>query len=173
MSADESRSATEIDAALHELAQDMLDVIQRLNALESLMGQTLRAVDTLRAELVGERRTFAVRALFDAAVRAVDTLEILSRSKEPSAEAVAMQVNAARVTLSNLLQAIGFSRFDVPVGDVYEPARMQCFGYAEGPPGIVLEAVQPGYAAGALIVRPAGVLIADPTAATSTVREGT
>jgi hypothetical protein len=41
---------------------------------------------------------------------------------------------------------------------------MECLGYGEGPTGVVLEVMQPGYRTADVVVRPAGVLIADPRA---------
>jgi molecular chaperone GrpE (heat shock protein) len=65
-------------------------------------------------------------------------------------------------TLANLLQAIGYVRFEVNPGEPFDPSRMQCLGYRQGKTGVVLEVLQPGYAAAGSVVRPAGVLIADP-----------
>jgi molecular chaperone GrpE (heat shock protein) len=173
--------SSRVGDALHELAEDMLDVMQRLGTAEQLLhdttavldrltrlvehgaAQQARSMEQLRQDLTGERRGLIVRGLFDSVVTALDSLEILARACESDGQPLGMQLQATCATLGNLLRSIGFSRFDVARGDTFQPARMQCFGYAEGPAGVVLEAVQPGYAASDTVVRPAGVLIADPT----------
>ena len=125
--------------------------------------QQARSMEQLRQDLTGERRGLLVRGLFDSVVTSLDSLEILARARELDGQPAGTQLSAICATLRNLLQSMGFSRFDAAPGEAFQPARMQCFGYAEGPAGVVLAAVQPGYAANDTVVRPAGVLIADPT----------
>jgi hypothetical protein len=44
------------DALLHEIAEDMLDVMRRLSAIERVTQESARSIETLRQELLGERR---------------------------------------------------------------------------------------------------------------------
>ena len=176
-----------IGESLHELADDMLDLMQRLSTTERLLqdasaasdrlasvveshaARQARAVEQLRDELVGAHRGLIVRGLFNSMATALDSLEILTRASESDGQPVGTQLQATCATIRNLMQAIGFTRFDATVGARFDPERMQCFGYAEGPAGIVVQAIQPGYTAGDVVVRPAGVLIANPTAVPTSV----
>lgn len=168
--------------ALDELADDMLQVLQQLGAVERQgrdlaagvaeltrsvregAAQQTRAVDLVRAEVSGERRGASLRLIFEPVVSSLESLELFARGLDPAREQAAFaQITAAAATLSNLLLALGFERFDVARGQPFDPNRMQCLGYAAGEPGIVLDVLQPGYSTGGTVVRPARVLIADPS----------
>lgn len=170
-------------ADLQELAEDMLDVLQRLGNLERQMQETVagvsdlkrileesaaqhsRALDAMRAEVTGDRRAIALRLLFEPVAAAIDSLELVARGLDSAVEQKAYgQVKAAAATLANVLLALGYQRFDVARGEPFDGARMQCFGYADGEPGVVLNVLQPGYSASNVVIRPARVLIADPAA---------
>ncbi|HEX6862888.1 MAG TPA: nucleotide exchange factor GrpE, partial [Thermoanaerobaculia bacterium] len=86
------------------------------------------------------------------------------RSLDPGADGqLFAQVNGVVSALAGLLQGLGFHELVPEVGEPFDPATMECVGYAPGRPGVVLAGVHPGYRAHDVIVRPAGVLIADPT----------
>ncbi len=167
--------------ALEEIAEDMEDVIQRLGRLEQQTQETAsavaalrdviaehssyqhRLVESVRSDLSEGRKGLALRSVFDPAAGALDQLEAIRKGFDPQKEqAVYGQVSAATSTLSNLLQSLGFTRFVPELGDPFDPTRMQCLGYAQGKPGVVLQVLRPGYLAGETLVRPSGVLIADP-----------
>lgn len=169
------------DDALEEIAEDMEDVIQRLGRLERQSQETAsavaslrdtvaehssyqyRLVESVRSDLAESRKGLALRSVFDPTALALDQLEAVRKGFDPEKEqAIYGQVSAATSTLSNLLQSFGFTRFAPDMGTPFDPARMQCLGYAQGQPGVVLQVLQPGYMAGEMLVRPAGVLIADP-----------
>jgi molecular chaperone GrpE (heat shock protein) len=169
------------DDALEEIAEDMVDVVRRLGKLERLAQETAsmvtsmrdsfaeqssyqyRLVEALRRDLESERRGLALRSLFEATAGALDQLEMVGKGFDPVQHQEAYgQVAAAVATLSNLIQSLGFTRFLPQVGEAFDPARMQCLGYTPGEPGMVLQVLRPGYLAGGTLVRPSGVLIADP-----------
>ena len=77
-------------------------------------------------------------------------------------------VRAVVSSLSNLLQSLGFEAFEAEEGEPFDPHRMECLGFQEGEPGIVLEAVRSGYRIDQTVVRPAGVHIADVRASAAT-----
>ncbi|HEY6138665.1 MAG TPA: nucleotide exchange factor GrpE [Thermoanaerobaculia bacterium] len=172
----------EISAALDELADGMLDIVQRLANLErqsqessaaiaelrrytqDAVNHHSRTLEALRAEAAGERKLLALRSTFEPVASALDSLELLRQGLDGRSDQRAYgQLTAAAATLANVLTALGFERFDVAAGEPFDPNRMQCFGYAEGEPGLVLQALQPGYTAASIVVRPASVLIAAPT----------
>jgi molecular chaperone GrpE len=155
-----------VEATLEEIAEDMLDILERLNSIERQVREQGRAIETFRTEAWGQSRALSMRYLFDAVAPAIDTLQVLARGLDPAIGAGGyQQVISAAATLNIVLQTLGFQRFDAAAGDPFDPARMECLGYAEGLPGRVLEMIRQGYAAGEIVVRPAGVLIADPRAA--------
>jgi molecular chaperone GrpE (heat shock protein) len=167
--------------AIEEIAEDMVDIVQRLGKLERQMQESsaslaslhdvfaehssyqYKLVESVRRDLAGDRKALTLRALFDPAALALDQLEVIRKGFDPEKDqAVYGQVSAAAATLDNLLQSLGFTRFVPQPGDSFDPSRMQCLGYASGEIGVVLKVLRPGYLAGDSLVRPAGVLIADP-----------
>lgn len=175
-SPDHTQAQTDrIGEALHELADDTLHVLQRMTAFERQLQELAAAIsdsdarhhqliEQLRQDSIGARRGLVVRSLFESVVTALDSLDILARAGALDAEALQHQVQATGSVLQALLASQGFTRFEAAAGDAFQPARMQVVGYAEGPPGVVLRNVQPGYLVNETVIRPAGVLIADPTA---------
>jgi molecular chaperone GrpE (heat shock protein) len=164
----ESGGAAAVDSLAQEIAEDMLNVLERLSAIERLVRDQARASEALRRDLVGAHRALAVRSVFDAVASALDSLESVRLGLGPDAPGRAhTQLGLAASVLNILLQTLGFERFDVVPGEQFLPDRMECLGYAEGEPGRVLEVVRAGYCTGELVVRPAGVLIADPAARNS------
>jgi molecular chaperone GrpE (heat shock protein) len=122
-----------------------------------------RALAELRRELLGDRRETATTSVFLAVAPALDSLEQVRAGLDGEAStALAAQTDAVASALRNLLQSLGYTRFEAAVGERFEPQRMECVGHLDGTPGVVLAAVRPGYAAGAVVVRPAGVLVAAP-----------
>jgi molecular chaperone GrpE (heat shock protein) len=122
-----------------------------------------RALAELRRELLGDRRETATTSVFLAVAPALDSLEQVRAGLDGEASAaLAAQTDAVASALRNLLQSLGYTRFEAAVGERFEPQRMECVGHLDGAPGVVLAAVRPGYAAGAVVVRPAGVLVAAP-----------
>ncbi len=119
----------------------------------------------LRSELLGERRALATAAIFAAVAPALDALDAMR--SEPGAAgdgAVHAQIRATAGALSNVLQSLGFSTFECEPGAAFDAARMEVLGYGDGDGEGVLVSVRPGYMAGHAVVRPAGVLVADPRA---------
>ena len=91
-------------------------------------------------------------------IAALDTLGTMRDGLEDERDQrVQTQLRAIIGTLTNVLQALGFSQFEVEVGEPLDPARMESLGYAAGERGIVLGAVRAGYRADDAVVRPAGV----------------
>jgi hypothetical protein len=169
------------DDALEEIAEDMEDVVQRLGRLERQGQETVsavtalrdvvgehssylyRLVESVRNDLVENRKGLALRSVFEPMALALDQFEAIRKGFDPEHEQAAYgQVSAAMSTVSNLLQSFGFTRFAPAPGVPFDAARMQCLGYAPGQPGVVLQVLRPGYTMGETLARPAGVLIANP-----------
>jgi molecular chaperone GrpE (heat shock protein) len=183
----DTEEATQPTPGLEEIAEDMLDVLQRLGNLERSVqelrrtvdesgSQQRRILDQIRSEVAGDRKSVATRVVFDQVAAALDSLELLGRGLDATRDQSAYaQVTAAVATLANVLLALGYQRFDISRGDPFDSNRMQCFGYAVGEQGVVLEALHPGYSSANIVIRPARVLIADPATAlndTSTSKGG-
>lgn len=137
--------------------EDVADAVQEAAA------ETARALKSLRVELLGERRALATRSVFNAVLPAIDALGAMSDNHLGEGHhAGQSRARAISATLSNVLQSLGFSTFEAEVGEPFDPARMEALGYGQGERGVVLDSVRPGYRAQEAVVRPAGVLIADP-----------
>lgn len=145
----------ELEARVEDLA----------DTVEQSAGDVTQAMRALRGELLGERRALATSAIFAAVGPALDALGAM-RSEPGSAGdgAVHAQIRATAGALTNVLQSLGFSAFECEPGAAFDAARMEVLGYGEGDGDGVLASVRPGYMAGDAVVRPAGVLVADPHA---------
>jgi len=151
---------------LQELVEDMLHVLERLTSIERQVQDQVRATEAIRSELESSGSALTSRHIFEAMAPTIDSLRALALGLDAAAQPVAYgQVTSAAAVLNILMQTLGFQRYEVTPGEAFDPRRMECVGYAEGGQRIVLQAVRPGYVAGETVVRPAGVLIADPTRA--------
>jgi molecular chaperone GrpE (heat shock protein) len=183
-----------LEPNLEEIAEDMVHVLERLRSIEQVqhellgkverineqfagdMKATRQSLNAMRRDLLGQNKTQATRHAFDTTIPVLDSTKALLDGLAGEADAkVAAQLSAVISALSNLLQGLGYERFDAAVGEPFDPNRMECLGFANGEPGIVLEAVRPGYRAGGSVARPAGVWIAEPNLKeeTSNTGEGT
>lgn len=152
---------------LERIAKAQLELAARIaadaEATQAALAAQRRALTELRRDLLGDRRGLAVAAVFSAVAPALDSLRAIRDGLDPDrGAALAAQTDAVASALRNLLQSLGYVSFDATVGEPFAPQRMECLGHMEGAPSVVLAAVRPGYAAGEVIVRPAGVLVAAP-----------
>jgi len=191
--AETSRAEREdgVEPLLEELAEDMLDLLgavraieerqrdlaTRLDRIEQGLGRETaaasQAIDSLRRDLLGERRAQAVRQAFEVVAPALESLRGQLDGLRLGEDArIRGQLRAAVSALSNLLHGLGFEAFEALPGEPFDPERMECLGFAEGPPGVVLEAVRHGFRSGEIVMRPAGVLLAAPAAIDAETNQG-
>ena len=166
---------------LEELAEDTVSLLRRMQALEEslagiekrvdevLLGMDdlrvshARALDALRRDSIGDRRHMAAVGVLDAMMAWMDALAAQGRRTGDEGSPEAAQHTAVTLDLlAAMLRSMGFVPLEVAVGDPFDPARMQCVGYADGRPGVVLAIAGPGYSSDGATVRPARVLIANP-----------
>lgn len=171
-----------LEPNLEEIAEDMVHLLERLRSMEQAqqeladrieivgkqvseqMRATRQTLNAMRRDLLEENKAQASRHAFDAIVPALDSMRALLDALDTDEDARTIaQLRAVTSALSNLLQGIGYDVFDAALGEPFDPARMECLGFADGEPQTVLEAVRPGYSAGNTVVRPAGVRIAEPS----------
>ena len=163
-----------VENFLNEIAEDMLQVLKSLKELENRQQElgarieqmsqaNARELDTLRRDLLGERKALAAISVFQAMVPWLDSLRIMHRKLHPKRDAgPRRQLQGIMDVLTMMLQGLGFEEFQVKLKEAFDPKRMECCGYAEGLPGVVLALERPGYRTQAQVVRPAGVFIANP-----------
>jgi molecular chaperone GrpE (heat shock protein) len=166
---------------LEELAEDMVQVLSRLKALEERQQDLLRIMDQLRREvnglslthgkeidalrrdLLGQHKAMAALDSFKAVVQWLDTLRRMHRKLRPKRDAkMRQELQPVISALELAIQGLGFEEFQVNVGEKFDPWRMSCTGYAKGEAGVVLAVDHPGYRVGEIVVRPAGVILAAP-----------
>ncbi len=192
-------SAAESPHVLEELADDMLEVLRRLRALEQ--GQTeikerlaqvdarvfesTRAIahemDQQRRDLLAERKSLLARSLFNAVVAHVDGLRAMragledgKRHRDKQTNRMIRQLEAIELSLITALQGFGYREFRAEVGHPFTPTTMECVGYANGQPGVVVQAVRTGFLApDGGVARPAGVLLTAPSTAAASQRATT
>jgi molecular chaperone GrpE (heat shock protein) len=166
---------------LEELADDMLSLLKRVKSLEELQGQVLgridhlqstverssevaaREADSLRRELLGQRKHIAQMSAFQAVVTGLERLQVMRGELDAHKDSrMVGQLDAVLQTLGTMLRGLGFVEFRAEVQEPFDPTRMECLGYASGEPNVVLKCLRSGYRADQTVVRPAGVLIANP-----------
>src|ERR1041384_3172996 len=173
---------TERTAGLfEEIAEDMLELLRRVTNIERAQSDlalrleqvetTLRdtsrqyasEVEKLQREFLGERKALSALSVFNAVVPMLDSLRVMRAQLHKSKQApVRQQLDALIQTLSTTLRSLGFVEFEAIKNEPFDPARMECLGFASGRPGIVLNAICPGYRVQEVVVRPAGVMLSDP-----------
>jgi len=154
---------------LKSIAESQEDLLERMDDLEKSVNETRRGMAAqmtrMRDELIGERKITLVRSTFDTVVAALDSLRFLHGSLNPKKNngRFLQQLVTIELCLTNIILGMGFSEFTAAEGEPFDPARMKIMDYLDGKPGVVTKAVLPGYMAGDVIIRPAGVFIANPT----------
>nr|MDQ3806190.1 nucleotide exchange factor GrpE [Acidobacteriota bacterium] len=164
-----------------EIAEDMLELLRRVKFIESAHAELLTRLErmegalrdtsrqfalefeALRRDLLGERKAMGALSVCHAVLPTLDSLRVMYARLHPSKDSrTRAQLDALIQTLGATLRGLGFLEFNAAQGEAFDPASMECLGFAEGQPGVVLSAARPGYRAGDAIVRPAGVVIAGP-----------
>jgi molecular chaperone GrpE (heat shock protein) len=166
-----ARRGVDTAAALEELADDMLAVMQRLAQIEQRQitldedvrgcaSATTRSHEVLRRDLIGEQNTLALRQFVNTVAPALDSLVAMHQGLDSRDDArMQAQLTGVIAILENVLLGMGFRVFLPAAGEPFDAVRMESVGDREGAPGMVAETVRPGYLAGSLVIRPAAVLI--------------
>jgi hypothetical protein len=180
--------APAVAETLEELADDMLDLLRRVELIERMqaalvdrLDEVARAVregtqlswgqfEALRRDLLGDRRAQAALGAFRASLPAFDTFVALRDGLPPDTDSpVRRQAVAAVDSLERYYRGLGIEPFQVRTGEPFDPERMECLGYAEGDVGVVLEVVRAGHRTAEAVVRPAGVVLAVPSSVAASV----
>jgi molecular chaperone GrpE (heat shock protein) len=176
--------ATGKEELIEEIADDMLTLLQKIKDIESAQRDMLarleqiehtaressrfhgRELDSLRRDLLGERKAMSAMTVFNTVVPTLDSLRAMHGKLHHSKDArTRQQLDAVIQAIGVALRGLGFAEFEAAKGEPFDPSRMECLGYAKGEPGVVLDTLRPGYLAQETVIRPAGVLIADPVRA--------
>lgn len=166
---------------IEEIADDMLTLLQKVKDIEGNQRDALarldqieqtaressrfygREIDSLRRDLLGERKAMSAMTVFNTVAPTLDSLRAMHAKLHQSKDSrTREQLNAVIQAIGVALRGLGFVEFQAARGEPFDPARMECLGYAKGERGVVLEVVRPGYMAQETVIRPAGVLIAAP-----------
>jgi molecular chaperone GrpE (heat shock protein) len=166
---------------LEELADDMLDLIKRISAMEQVQHLTMARLDELAAaqaqgshqharqlhamhqELLSERRALTAQSTLQAILPSLDGLRVMRAGLDPELDdRTIAQLDAISISLASSIQALGFQEITATVGQPYDATWMKITGFSEGAPGVVLEISYPGYRAGDVVARHCGVCISNP-----------
>lgn len=162
-----------IKMRLRGIEETQRAIVERLDQLQQSWPNTVssiaREVDTLRRDMLGDRRHDAHTAVLNELIPMIDRLQVMQGSLDQAVDGrTVAQLASVLETLTACLRRLGCSTFQVAAGEPFDARRMQCVGYVDaGAPGIVLDAVQGGFACGELVLRPASVKIANPHTATN------
>jgi molecular chaperone GrpE (heat shock protein) len=175
---------------VEEVAEDMLEVTRRLKHIETQQSlvlehltalenkiqehsmTTAREVAALRGVVSGEQKGALTRGAFNAVVTSLDFVRSMKKGLENEVDVrMIRQFEAIELSLESAIQGLGFLEIEVAPQDLFDPGRMECLGYEPGKSGLVTSFVRPGYAIGNIVIRPAGVLIANPDTENETKEE--
>ena len=174
--------ATEGEVAaehLEEIAKDMLTLMRRMSSVEegqqTILGKLegmqeswpqsvrtiAREVDTLRRDMVGDRKHTSATSIFNELIPMIDRLQTMRSSLDGDDDSrMLCQVDGVLKTLSACLRRLGCEEFVAQAGSPFDPSHMECEAHiCDGEPGVVLESVRPGYLFGEFVMRPAAVKV--------------
>lgn len=132
-------------------------------AAQEQLARALADLDNLRKryrrELEREREAERMRGAA-AWLPVVDDLERALSHADGEDSPVVAGLRAVLDEANDLLSQLGFPRFE-DVGEPFDARRHEALSAIadDGPPGIVLEALRPGYGNEEVVLRPAGVVV--------------
>ncbi len=178
------RTSQTAESHLVEISEDLLEVLERLKALdasvvslasrfdalevhvENAVGSLGSDVRSMHRDLVGERQAMAARSVFSKFIPRLDSVrEVRRRLPAESEDSMGAQLDAVIHLMEAAIQDLGLERFEVNPGSRFDPSFMECTGYGEGEAGTVMAVERSGYRAGEIIIRPVGVRVAKSSAA--------
>jgi molecular chaperone GrpE (heat shock protein) len=164
---------------LEELADDMLTLMRRLRELEA--GQqkllerldqfveqqaasqrnTAREVDTLRRDLIGERRHLATTELIQELMPLIERMSAMRDHLDPERdERMRTQLGGVVDALGAGLRRLGGQEFFVDSGTAFDQFQMDTFDQWVGPDSVVEVTLKPGMRVGQIVLRRALVKLA-------------
>lgn len=178
------------DVAEHveEIAEDMLVLMRRLQSIEETQralqahmerlqeglsqGNRMisREIDTLRRDMIGDRKHVANTGVFNELIPMIDRLRTMHAHLDAKQDAgMIAQLEGVLETLATCLRRLGCGEFDVSVGEPFDPSRMECMECpADRERSVVLESMRPGYKLGDMVLRPVLVRLGAPTTLATT-----
>lgn len=168
------------DAPFEEIAEDLVDVLERLHRVEAGQRDIVRRIDALddllrttskdqrrdlrefRREASGESRAMSALHVFRAVIPFVDQLEEMLPHLDSDEDSTTIaQLKAVRAALQNTLRDLGFTTFTPEVGAPFAPGSMECIGLPTDQDTTVKAVHRVGYSAGETVVRVATVSVGE------------
>lgn len=181
----DNRKNMDILELIEEITEDVFDISRRLKAAEDTQTQLIsrlndidklirdnnqasaRELLNLRRDILGEHKALIAISAFNSVVSIIDSIRAMKLGlNQKRDKRLLRQLSAIESSLSTVIQGLGIHEFSVNKGDKFDPSRMECVGFGNGAPGIVLKFVRSGYIANGIVVRAAGVITADPNQVT-------
>lgn len=174
----ENKEIKKIHDLLDETAEDMLNIMERLNKIDSKIDSLNDQVSTipqileksqrqylieqekLKSEIIGEKKAFVNRSTFNALLPVFDSLTHYKNSM--TGEESSVLYNHARGIidlLNNTMLMLGYVSYSVNQGADFDPETMECLGFTEGGHHKVMVIDRKGFKAGTKVIRPCGVII--------------
>lgn len=177
---DTQRASDSGAAALQEeLAEDMLDLMKKVSALDVKLSALVAVVMQLQASLeaatrvqgleieklkealISERKELIGRSTFNAVMPAIESLRFLEdmQAGRKALPQLTKQTQNLLDVLTGITQALGYRPVEVLNGEAFDPYTMECVGYVPGEQGKVVRMERSGYKAGNVMVRPCRVYL--------------
>lgn len=166
------------DSVLDELADDMLEVIKKINQIESRVSalgalvqyqqqmleggvaSIVMEMNRLKENLLSDRKEFAMRSSLNAILPSLESLGYIEEMYRDDGDARPQkQCELIKNVLTGLIRTMGYREFESKVGSDFDPYTMASAGNEEGEPGKVLRVAWPGYLFGQSVVKPCGVIL--------------
>lgn len=172
--------ALEAEAAFREeMAEDMLDLIKRVNAIDAKLTELTGAVERiiafmetesasrdretakLKESLISDRKEIVGRSTLNALIPAIDSLRFLEETHKgrKRQSSLLKQTHHLLDVLTGITHTLGYRAQEASPGEAFDPWTMECVGYDRGEPGRVVRVDRPGYRAGKILVRPCRVVL--------------
>ena len=150
-----------------ELNNDIVFILEKMNAFENKFSSIEKKIegvqqnfnqnyknhqieiDSLKRELIGERKTFINHSTFNSIVPVVDSLFIRLKNIDPVNEKILYNQTSGIIDLlNNILLNIGFEVFEAPINSEFNPQMMEIKGKVAGEKNKVIKIENFGYKAG-------------------------
>jgi|WetSurMetagenome_2_1015567.scaffolds.fasta_scaffold01158_8 molecular chaperone GrpE (heat shock protein) len=164
--------------AFEEIQEDMMNIIEKLSEIHNRVNTIVTRldkieessagnyknhqieIDTLRRDLLGERKIFVYQSVIKSVITITDSLYDRKKNQASDENSPLFSLTTGILdNMQNLLKTLGCESFTVDEGSSFSPTNMECLGFDVGEGNKVIRIERLGYKSESLIIRPCGVII--------------
>ena len=163
---------------LEEITEDLVHILKKMaefeNRMEELFNKTEKIAETttsnyrkhqveldqLKRELLGERKAFIHKSVFNNLVTTIDYLYHRKCSISPDKDSSLYSLTTGMLeNLQNLLKTMGYEHFVVEKDKPFKSEIMECLGFESGEENKVVSVERLGFKSENIVVRSCGVIL--------------